>query len=227
MAKFKSAEYVADSGSDSDAEENQFQLPKNFNKYTSQNKFPSEINNKEVWLIKVPKGFPIKKLSNLPVSFTSTSLENGPQKIKIDESLYQVNEELLNSADVTNNKYKVLVNNGKYIPFKSSIERFYNIRESIDIPEINYDKVVKNRKNVKKVTNLRMRHFPTGYSAHDYDEAKVQHEDDKDDQKIIKKQKTQESDINEKKDKKQKKDKKESKDKKERKKDKKEKEKEK
>jgi DNA-directed RNA polymerase I subunit RPA34 len=219
MAKFKSSEYVNDSDSDSDAGE--FQPPKNFSKIDKIDQFPGQLNNKEVWLIKVPKKFPVSKLSKLPVSFTSTSISNGPKSFELKHTKYQVNEELLNVEDNSNTKYNILVNQGKYKKLQAPISRFYNISQSIQIPDIDYEKVVIARTDVDKVTNLRMRHFPTGYGANDYDEAQAKEEEPPKKKQKLGEEKTVEKkekkDKKDKKDKKEKKDKKDKKDKKERK----------
>lgn len=222
-AAHKSNEYVDDSGSESDGEI-EFQPPKHFHKSKPASSVKIQ-NDKEIWLIKTPKGFPLKNLKTLPVSFTATSISNGPSRFNLNQKNFQVNEELL-GTDTESSKYAVLTNENKK-NFKivgQDISRFYNIRESVDIPSIAMDEVVKPRKNIKEIKNLRMRHFPTGYGAEDFDEAKPQggdvnasDTDSEDDGKIVKKAKIEEKSKSDKKDKKEKKETKEKKEKKEKK----------
>ncbi|ODV76925.1 RNA polymerase I, subunit RPA34.5, partial [Suhomyces tanzawaensis NRRL Y-17324] len=164
MPAYKSSEYVNES--DSEVEDVEFQAPKHFSKISSGSNLDFS-DEKEIWLIKAPKGFPIKNLKSLPVSFTATSISNGPETFKAEHNnkkgTYQINEELL-SAQSENRKNAVFVRGKKtFKVLKGEVSRFYNIRETILIPEIDIDKVVQPRKDVKKIKNLRMRHFPTGY----------------------------------------------------------------
>ena len=232
MVSYKSSEYVQDSDSDSDTD-NQFEPPKNFHKVSNSASTPfpiaSTVSNKEIWLIKAPKGFPINDLKSLPVSFTSTSINNGPAPVKVKGQSFQINEELLVEDATENRKYSILVNtkkNSSFIPLESqNIARFYNVRETVKIPKIDLEKVVIPRVDVEKVEDLRMRHFPTGYGAESYEEASVIPATTKrraeGDDKETKRSKTEESpkkkSKKEKKEKKEKKDKKDKKEKKEKK----------
>lgn len=162
----KSDKYVNEDVSSDESGDEAFQPPKHFNKVTTSKSF--KVGDKEIWLIKTPKGFPLHKVKTLPVSFTSSSIHSGAEPFKIDSSEYQVNEDVLD-GDNELRKFS-LISKNKIVKGKH-FDRFYNIREVVQIPEIDFDKVTVARKNVRPVSRLRMRHFPTGYSAGDYDEA--------------------------------------------------------
>ncbi|ODV65985.1 RNA polymerase I, subunit RPA34.5, partial [Hyphopichia burtonii NRRL Y-1933] len=157
---YKSDKYVGDVDSDSD-HEIEFAPPKHYHQVDASKKFKNQINdNKEIWLIKTPKNFPISKLKSLPVSFTSTSITNGPKTFDLGEKNYQVNEENLSNNEEVR-KYSLIAN--RKIVSNKKIDRFYHISEYVNIPKINYDQVKTPRENVKVIENLKMRHFPTGY----------------------------------------------------------------
>lgn len=172
----KSDKYVNDDVSSDESGDESFQPPKHFSKVNTSKSFKVS-GDKEVWLIKTPKGFPLSKLKTLPVSFTSTSIYAGAEPFKVDSTKYQVNEEVFGSENELR-KFS-LISKDKIVKDKH-FDRFYNIRELVQIPEINFEKVNVARKNVKPITKLRMRHFPTGYAAGDYDEANPELVSDKD-----------------------------------------------
>lgn len=216
----KSNEYISES--ESDAEEVAYQPPRHFNPVSGKEKLGS-VTGKEVWLIKVPKGFPINKVKSLPILFTAQSIKDGPKPFTIkdskDDVSYQVNEELL-ALDASDRKYVVLSRKSKaYKPMSDApITRFYNVSEKVLVPEINLGTAIKPRQNVKEIAGLRMRHFPTGYDANDYTEAKKTHSTSHttardDDGKSTKKSKSEKKEKKEKKDKSMKKEKKEKRDK--------------
>lgn len=205
----KSEEFVYDSESGSEYEHEQYQPPKHFEKATLPASSAS-VEGKEIWLIKTPKGFPISKLKTLPVSFTASKVSNeGIAKVDVEGHQFQVNEDLFASETA---KYTVL----RKDLINKRFDRFYTIREVVDLPAIDYNVAIKEREDVEKIPNLRMRHFPSGYSARDYDEAKVLESRLDEDGKVIKKVKV-EMDKKDKKDKKDKREKKEKKDKKDKK----------
>lgn len=197
----KSDERVYDSESGSDYEDVQFEPPKGFTKVQLQ--APKLMGDKEVWLIKTPKGFPLEKLKTLPVSFTSTKVRNdGVRPLELDGTKYQVNEELF-SAD--NDKYAVVNEEFR----GKTIDRYYTVREIVDVPKIDHEAVTVPRKDVEKIEGLKMRHFATGYGARDFDEAQpiVELRLD-DDGRVIKKAKVVAEEKEEEKEKKEKKEKK-------------------
>ncbi|EMG49647.1 RPA34 DNA-directed RNA polymerase I subunit RPA34 [Candida maltosa Xu316] len=210
---YKSSEYINDSDSDLSEEEiKEYEPPRHFNKVSasksSSSDFPSGLKDKEIWLIKTPRGFPIKELKKLPISFTN----DGNESFKVSNLSYQVNEDLNADVGDSNNKHTIFTQKKKsYKPVSGKISRFYSIHEVVQIPEINLDKVVVPRENVEKIKRLRMRHFPTGYGADDYEFEDEEEEDDVDAGKVLKKAKTDEKEPKEKKHKKDKKDKKEKK----------------
>lgn len=215
--QYKSTEYVHDSDVSSDEEDYEFKPPKHYQKLENKSKLDDKnLKEKEIWLIKAPKGFPLKELKSLPVSFTATSIKSGPESFKVGGNSYKADEEFLLSTATGGNddagKHTIFFKHSK--AFKSSnkpITRIYNIRETVKIPKIKIDDVVIPRQDVPKVDNLRMRHFPTGYGANDY---KQEGEDEDVAQgKVLKKAKVEETSTpsKEKKHKKDKKEKKKSK----------------
>ncbi|CAN3372372.1 hypothetical protein DIURU_004170 [Diutina rugosa] len=166
----KSKEYV----SDSDSENDEFEPPKGFKPQQFGADFAKAAKDKEIWLIKAPKGFDMNELKKLPVSFTATSLKKGPTPFTQNDVTYTVNEELLTTENAPS-KYTVLAGGktGGLVSTSAKINRFYNIRETVSIPKIDFDAARVPRKDVEEVEGLRMRHFPTGYDANDFEEAKA------------------------------------------------------
>lgn len=214
----KSKDYISES--ESDAEEVAYQPPRHYNPISAKEQLGS-VTGKEIWLIKVPKGFPINKVNSLPILFTAQSIEEGPEPFIVEGSkenvAYQVNEEML-ALEASDRKYVVLSRKSKgYRPIANApITRFYNVCEKVLVPEINLETAIRPRHNVKKIPGLRMRHFPTGYDAADYSEAKpsesISHTTARDDDgKSTKKSKAEKKEKKEKKDKSIKKEKKEKK----------------
>lgn len=206
----KSDERVYDSESGSDYEDVAFEAPKGFKKVPL--KAPDSLGDKEIWLLKTPKGFPLDKLKTLPVSFTSRKVKNdGVKPVVVDNTKYQVNEEHFSSD---NAKYAIVNKElrGKHI------DRYYTIREVVDIPKIDFEAVTVPRVDVEKAEGLKMRHFATGYGAKDFEEAQPIAELRLDeDGRVIKKARVEEKKADKKEEKKEKKDKKDKKDKKEKK----------
>lgn len=161
----------------------------------------------------------------MPVSFNP--LESG-STFKLDSKTFKIQEDLTNfssnlSNDSTNNpsKYSLLVPKGKNnlkISKGLKINRFYNIGESVSIPDIQYGKVVKKRKDVRVVKGLKPQHFATGYDRTELDvTSDVEDENNNDDLKVDQDGDVELQDIEIKKEKKEKKDKKEKKEKKDKK----------
>lgn len=224
---YKSSEYVHDSDSElsSSGEEEikEYVPPRNYNKFSSSSsngKFPSSLKGKEVWLIKAPKGFPLKDLKTLSVA----KKNKGNESIKVNKISYKIDEDFDIDND-SNNKHTLFASKkAGFKPIDAKISRFYSIHEVVKIPSIDLDKVVVPRENVQKVKKLRMRHFPTGYGAKDYQIDGAQEEESEDEDvssgKVLKKARVEskpqaedEEDIKEKKTKKDKKEKKDKKDK--------------
>ena len=127
---------------------------------------------------KTPKGFPLTDLKKLPISFSGKSAES----FKVNNLSYQVTEDLGASASDTNNKHTIFSLKKKFQTTREKISRFYSIHEVVDIPEIQLDKVVVPRQNVPKIKKLRMRHFPTGYGADDYQFDKEEEEEEEEEE---------------------------------------------
>lgn len=125
---------------------------------------------KQIWLIKLPKDVDVSSIKEIPV--------NDDETFQINEKSYSITEDITNTGLGKNGKFKILKPTKK--DGKSSLNptndlnivRFLDVYESVQIPDINYDKVVVQRKDVEKETGLRMRHFPTGYYIKDFEEAK-------------------------------------------------------
>ena len=142
------------------------------------------------------QGFPLTDLKKLPISFSGKSAES----FKVNNLSYQVTEDLGASASDTNNKHTIFSLKRSFRPLGEKISRFYSIHEVVDIPEIQLDKVVVPRQNVPKIKKLRMRHFPTGYGADDYQFDKEEEEEEEEESenddveagKVLKKAKVEE-----------------------------------
>lgn len=189
---------ISDLESDVDSDY-EFEAPKSFKKIEKFNKITElskdSLTNKELWLIKLPSDFNIEKLNKLPVSSNIGSITNfniKDQEYSLEEDITaqsaaasSVNDSNKNknkdtTATTTNNnnnnnndKYSIFISKKNQLKINPNLKfsRFYTISEKIKIPEINYNKVVIQRKDVEKEENLRMRHFPTGYDIDDFEEA--------------------------------------------------------
>lgn len=213
----KSDKYVHESD-DSDEEDYSYTPPKHYKSITGKD---VDLNGKQVWLIKYPKNLNVSNLPSLPINSNGSSIlnihENDESKDSSIDKMskpfsYQISEE------INGGNYQIFVNDSQKFKTKNiKIDRVYNIRESTVIPQIDLNKVKKPRKNVPVVKGLRMRHFPTGYSAEDYIEAQssqklddeiIETDDQKQDTKDDKKHKKDKKDKKDKKEKRDKKDKK-------------------
>lgn len=212
MVNHKSEEFIYDSDSGDDIEDHAFQAPKGFSKVPMAAPSTS-AKDKEIWLIKTPKNFPIHKLKLLPVSFTAKKInsKNAPKPVEVNGEKYQVNEDVF----VSDNAKYALLNESLQ---KRQIDRYYTLRQVIDIPGIDFDKVFQPREDVPQIEGLKMRHFATGYGAHDFEEAQPIAEPRLDENgKLLKRGREEDEKPEEKPEKKQKKEKKHKKDKKEKK----------
>ncbi|KAI3404065.2 RPA34 [Candida oxycetoniae] len=174
---YKSKEYVDDSDlEEPSSPEPSFEPPKHYHRVTKSTGLP-KIKDKELWLIRTPKGFPIDKLKCLPIELAKNKKADS---FEINGSSFEINEELsfvdskhlaTSTKEVNgNNKHAVFTaEKGRFIPTDHKFNRFYNIREVVDVPHIDFEKATVSRNNVPKIKKLRMRHFPTGYGQNDYD----------------------------------------------------------
>ena len=176
---YKSSEYVDDSDLE-DIEEQVFEPPKHYHKLSHPSKSLPKAKDKEIWLIKTPKDFPLEKLKTLPIAFTKNRVA---EPFDIVGSTYQVEEELSSTSASTiipsteiNNKHTIFkAKHDSFRPTDLKISRFYNIKEVVNIPQIDFDKSRIPREDVPQLKRLRMRHFPTGYGEKDF---KVTYDDD-------------------------------------------------
>lgn len=179
----KSEEFVYESDSSSDYDYEKYSPPEHFEKID----IPATntpLDNKEIWLIKIPKGFPISKLKTLPVSFTATKIDDeGVSKVELEGHKFQVNEDHFSTNTA---KYTIL----RKDLINKRFDRFFTLREVVDLPEIDMGSVMQPRKDVEKIEGLRMRHFPTGYSEKNFKEAKVSESLLDHDGRVFKKSKT-------------------------------------
>lgn len=164
----KSEEFISDSDSGEEIEDHAFEAPKGYEKVALKSP-KTQIKDKEIWLIKKPKGFPLEKLKSLPVSFTANKINSSKaaEPVEVDGHKFQVNEDHFVSDN--NAKYTLLNDSLK----DSKIDRYYTIREVIDIPNIDFNKVHEARSDIPQIEGLRMRHFATGYGAKDFPEAQA------------------------------------------------------
>ncbi|CCG20894.1 Rpa34 protein [Candida orthopsilosis Co 90-125] len=222
---YKSSEYVDDSDLEEDQEQ-VFEPPKHYHKLSHPSKSLPKAKDKEIWLIKTPKDFPLEKLKTLPIAFTKNRVA---EPFDISGSSYQVEEELNPAASSSiiptteiNNKHTIFkAKHNSYKPTDLKISRFYNIKEVVNIPQIDFDKARAPREDVPQLKRLRMRHYPTGYGEKDF-EITYDGDSDVEEGKAIKKTKVEDeathkevhNDSKHNKEKKEKKDKKEKKEKK-------------
>ena len=172
---YKSDKYVNDVQSSDESDEEQVYEPPRHYKQVKLDKPVDIEDDKQIWLIKYPKQLDLSQVKSLPISFAdSTGVFSN------NNDNYEIKEQTMNPED---NKYSVFVNdkNGGYTKTSTKINRFYNIGQTLSIPDINYHKVKKPRKNVPQVKNLKMRYFPTGYNQDHYEEAKGYDDDNDDD----------------------------------------------
>lgn len=199
-----SKEYVSDSSDDEHHhEQDAFAVPDNYKQCKHLKKFhaPDADSKKEVWLIKAPKSLDFGKLKTLPIDFSGDSgstIELGPKS-------YSVREDLGQEDGGSSGKYTFMTPNDKQtlaIDASLQIGKFFTISETVQIPEICYDKVRVPREDVVKVGGLKLRHFATGY---DGEEGQGHEQEEQEDQPPLKKHKKDKKDKKEKKDKKKKK----------------------
>ena len=184
------------------------------------------LDKKEIWLIKTPKGFNFDKLQQLPIS---SNFKVDSKQFIIQEDLTGINS---NSKASNSDKYSLIVPKSNKKAFKINnglkINKFFNVKESVEIPNIQYGKVVKKRKDVRVIKGLKPQHFATGYDrteedvTSDVDEEEddeepnekvdkdgdVETEDVKTEKKEVKKEKKEKKENKQKKQKKHKKEKK-------------------
>ncbi|ODV64564.1 DNA-directed RNA polymerase I subunit RPA34 [Ascoidea rubescens DSM 1968] len=171
----KSQEYIGDSDSELDNNDQYvFHPPTNYVQVKNFNSIsPSHLKDKQIWLIKTPKNFSFKTIKKLPVNFgkQASVLDFNDKSYKLKENSFNSTAEPFTSSL----KYRILLpassDNTLKIQSDLEINKFFTISESVPIPEINYDKVIKPRKDVKKIKNINMRNFPSGYGLHDYKES--------------------------------------------------------
>ncbi|CDK25675.1 unnamed protein product [Kuraishia capsulata CBS 1993] len=177
-SKYVSSEYVDGSDSDSEVEVPEYAPPAGYKKFDPPAIDTSKFKQKELWLIKCPKGLDLSKLKKLPVSFqigATTDLKVGNSTFNLTEDTYQ--EDIAAQSEKSDSSKHCLLVNGKTTsgmkPSELTIQKYYTISEKVKIPSIDYEKAIVAREDVPKEENLRMRHFPTGYGANDYNEAKA------------------------------------------------------
>lgn len=172
MAKgdIMSNEFVSDSESDNEIENQLFKVPKDFKKCEHLKKFPldklSKKSEEEVWLLNIPSNLDISKLKTLPIDFKRTS------SVTVANQTYEIEQE--KSKDNSNlvvmvpgqkrDSLKILTKQDK--PFQ--FDKIFTISESTDIPDIDYSKIRLPREDVPVVEGLITRHFATGYDAADF-----------------------------------------------------------
>lgn len=218
-----------------------FTVPPSFKKVKPSKAFPTDLKKKEIWLIKAPRGFNLKELKTLPVSFNPIS---GGEQFSNSGKTFSIHEDLTNLGSLaeevdnskkgkkkgsknpkTDSKYTLITPRGTGGEFQFNkhlkISRLYNVVETVKIPEIKYENVVEPRKDVRVVKGLKPQHFATGYDMTTEDVCTDDEEEEEVAEPAVKKQKLEKAEKKEKKEKKDKKEKKEKKDKKKEKKEKK------
>ncbi|ODQ66195.1 RNA polymerase I, subunit RPA34.5, partial [Nadsonia fulvescens var. elongata DSM 6958] len=127
-------------------------------------------DNKEIWLIKLPSQFDVRKLKTLPVSF----VPGAKPSFQHDGGSYVMTEDI--EQDQSSQRIKVLAQNNKNKEFLSvlpnkNISRFYQIYQNVEIPAIDFNKAIVPKPMVEKIHGLRLRHYATGFGAKDFPEA--------------------------------------------------------
>lgn len=172
MAKsdIMSNEFISDSESDNEIENQVFKAPKDFKKCDHLKKFPldklTKKSEEEVWLLNIPANLDISKLKTLPIDFKRTS------SVTVENHIYEIEQE--KTKDNSNlvvmvpgqkrDSLKILTKQDK--PFQ--FDKIFTISESTDIPDIDYSKIRLPREDVPVVEGLITRHFATGYDAADF-----------------------------------------------------------
>ncbi|GMM27695.1 DNA-directed RNA polymerase I subunit [Martiniozyma asiatica (nom. inval.)] len=224
-----SEEYIIDSdadmSTDSEAEQeaqknavkSAISLPKGYKPMNG--KLSSEIStllksvkseDKELVLIKIPKGFDFTQLKNQKLDLDLPENETISTK--------SGNFSIVEEPDRPSSKFNVLTpskeNAGEFKTLKINVEKIYSLYPKVTIPSINYENERVPRKDVETVDGLRMRHFPTGYDIEDFKEASMWEIPGKNSDNLKRKSLEEGDEDSAKKHKKSKKDKKEKKDKK-------------
>lgn len=162
---FKSDKYVQSDSSESE-DEYEYAPPRHFKPHHSKGGISkNQVGDKQIWLIKHPKDFKFK-VKKLPINFKSFK-----SQIEIEKKTYEIVEQLEKNDQDDYNKFQIFSGkDSKYTPTNLKINKMYNINEKVQIPNINMEKVKIDRDDVPKVSNLKMRHFPTGYDGADFGE---------------------------------------------------------
>lgn len=122
------------------------------------------MEGKEIWLIKHPRGLDLSKVEKLPISADASG------EFDADLRHYQVFQDDLNDKTNLNARLSLLEKSKTHYKVRQNlnIKGFYSIQEKVQIPQIDYSKVTKQRKDVPKEKHLRLRHVPTGYGLKDF-----------------------------------------------------------
>lgn len=178
-SKVLSEEIISSDESDSDGFSNQYEPPATHvpvsNLKAVKELTPEYLKKHpkiQLWLIKAPKELSVSKINKVGISSIGEveEFDVGGKSYKIEEDLTS----LTTDNTIGDQKYSLLLpsNTSKYSPQGPiKFSRFFNISEDVTIPSVDWDKVKTAKPKVKQATNLRMRHFPSGYYIKDYKEA--------------------------------------------------------
>lgn len=178
-----SREYVSDSDVENEEESVAFTPPSDYKKCKHLKKFHKKKAEEQLWLIKLPANLDISKLKTLPIDFRGDKSSDAVITVEGENSErhYNINEDVTQQEDHDNSNLSLLIPDDSRDSLCISgdkeqslaFDRVFTVSEVASIPGIDYEKLRIPRSNVVKVEGLKMRHFPTGYDAKDYEEAGV------------------------------------------------------
>lgn len=175
-----SREYVSESDVENEEEYVAFTAPSDYKKCKHLKKFHKKAEE-QLWLIKLPSNLDISKLKTLPIDYSGD--KSGDAVITVEgentKMHYNISENVTQQEHQDNSNLSLLIpddsRDSLYISDDKNqsltFDRVFTVSEVASIPGIDYEKLRVPRSNVVKVEGLKMRHFPTGYDAKDYEGA--------------------------------------------------------
>ncbi|KAK9458021.1 DNA-directed RNA polymerase I, subunit RPA34.5 [Dipodascopsis uninucleata] len=143
--------------SDDSRESDKFTVPKNFTAIASSKFSFSNLNGKQIWLVKIPRSIDVPDKLQVPsyADIQSTSKTSKGKKITISEN---IEEESISS------RLSLLVPTGKssYKKVDKKISKVLDISDTVEIPNINVAVYSKCNNIPDQPTGLKMRYKPIG-----------------------------------------------------------------
>lgn len=128
------------------------------------------LEDKEFWLIELPSTLDVSKLQSLPISSDFT----GSTSATINGESYSLtssdNHTLINPGeDIKLSSLRLIAPVGEgdstktFTLTEKSISKVIRVTPDVKIPEIDYDKEIQPQPEVKQLTEMKLRHFASGY----------------------------------------------------------------